>query len=143
MTKVETPNDEGMTKPEAPKSGDGAHEKVYDLEERTALFGEDVIEFLKTIPVTPITKSLIEQLVPAATSIEANYCEADDSGTKKKFRHRISICKRESRESKHWLRMIAKETPEKRDAARKLWQEAKELNLIFSAICRGKGDRPH
>jgi len=126
-----------MTKPEK-DVGRVSGGKPYDLEERTALFGEDVIEYLKTIPVTPITKSLIDQLVRSSTSVGANYCEADDSGTKKEFRHRISICKRESRESKHWLRMIAKAVPEKKDAARQLWQEAKELNLIFSAIFRSK-----
>lgn len=127
-----------MTKSEARKDdGGGRTETVYDLEERSARFGEDVIEFLKTIHVTPITKSLIEQLVRASTSIGANYCEADDSGTRKEFRHRISICKRESRESKHWLRMIAKAAPEKKAPARKLWQEAKELHLIFCAIYRG------
>jgi len=139
MTNVETPNDEGNPNPEARTPvGRRSVDKPYDLEERTALFGENVIEYLKTIPVTPITKSLIDQLVRASTSIGANYCEADDSGTKKEFRHRISLCKRESRETKHWLRMIAAAVPDKKESARPLWQEAKELNLIFSTIFRGK-----
>ncbi|MCA9077627.1 MAG: four helix bundle protein [Planctomycetaceae bacterium] len=139
MTNAEIPNDEGCPNAKArTENGHPEHKRPYDLEERTALFGENVIEYLKGIPVTPITKSLIDQLVRSATSIGANYCEADDSGTKKEFRHRISICKRESRESKHWLRMIAKAIPEKKESARHLWQEAKELNLIFSAIFRGR-----
>lgn len=139
MTNVEIPNNEGSPNDEArTENGHLGHKRPYDLEKRTALFGEAVIEYLKGIPVTPITKSLIDQLVRSATSIGANYCEADDSGTKKEFRHRISICKRESRESKHWLRMIAKAVPEKKDSARHLWQESKELNLIFSANFRGK-----
>ena len=78
------------------------------------------------------------QLVRAGTSVGANYCEADDAGSKKEFRYRISICKRESRETKHWLRMIAAAVPEQKADARVLWQEAKELNLIFGAIYRGK-----
>ena len=144
MSNVEAPNVGGMTKAEAPSDAGHPHAgRVYDLEERTAQFGEAVIEFLKLIPVTPITKSLIEQLVRSSTSVGANYCEADDSGTKREFRHRISICKRESRESKHWLRMIAKGVPERRDSARTLWQEAQELNLIFSAIYRAKKNTPH
>ncbi|MCA9028496.1 MAG: four helix bundle protein [Planctomycetaceae bacterium] len=139
MTNVEIPNDEGSPNDETQTSSKRRLDnRPYDLEERTALFGENVIEYLKGIPVTPITKSLIDQLVRSATSIGANYCEADDSGTKKEFRHRISICKREARESKHWLRMIAKAVPEKKESARYLWQEAKELNLIFSAIFRGR-----
>ncbi|NLF08789.1 MAG: four helix bundle protein, partial [Pirellulaceae bacterium] len=72
------------------------------------------------------------------TSVGANYCEADDAGSKKEFRYRISICKRESRETKHWLRMIAAAAPEQKDEARRLWREAQELNLIFSAIYRSK-----
>ena len=117
---------------------DDHSEKRYDLEERTASFGEMVIRFSKQIPVNEITKPIISQLVRAATSVGANYFEADDAGTNKEFRYRISLCKRESRESKHWLRMVATAAPEFKDAARPLWQEAKELHLIFAAIYRGK-----
>ena len=55
----------------------------YDLEERTAKFGEEIIEFSKKIPRNPITISLISQLVRAGTSVGANYCEADDACSKK------------------------------------------------------------
>ena len=112
--------------------------KPYDLEERTALFGESIIVFAKKIPVNLITEEIIPQLVDAGTSVGANYCEADDAGSKKEFRYRISLCKRESRESKHWLRMIATAAPELKIEARILWQEAKELHLIFCAIWRKK-----
>ena len=117
-------------------SSSDSGEKRFDLEERTAAFGEAVVDFAKKIKVTPVTQSLIPQLVRAATSVGANYCEADDAGTKKEFRYRISICKRESRESKHWLRMVARAATDLKEEARKLWQEAKELNLIFAAIYR-------
>jgi len=118
------------------KSGDGGG-KVYDLEERTAAFGEAIIDFAKKVPVNPVTKRLIEQLVGAGTSVGANYGEADDAVSKKDFRHRISICKREPRESKFFLRMIVRAVPELREDARPLWQEAKELHLIFAKIYRG------
>src|SRR5947209_12040715 len=81
--------------------------RQFDLEERTARFGEAVIAFVKQIALSAITESLVKQLVKSATSIGANYCEADDAGSKKEFRYRISVCKRESRETKHWLRMLA------------------------------------
>ena len=106
----------------------------FDLEERTAKFGENIIEFAKKIPQTPITLPLITQLVKAGTSIGANYCEADDAESRKDFQHKIGICKKESREAKHWLRMIAVAIPEFKDEVRKLWTEAKELNLIFNSI---------
>jgi four helix bundle protein len=112
--------------------------KRFDLEERTAKFGESVVCFAKSIPVNFVTQPLIPQLVRASTSIGANWCEADDAGSRKEFRYRISICKREARETKHWLRMIVAAMPDLNETARPLWQEAKELHLIFAAIHRGK-----
>jgi four helix bundle protein len=82
-------------------------ENRYDLEERTAVFGETVIAFAKRIPATPVNLPLISQLVRAATSVGANYCEADDACSKKDFRFKIGICRKESKETKHWLRMVA------------------------------------
>ena len=108
----------------------------YDLEERTALFGEQVLNFAKMIPSCPINQPLISQLVRSATSIGANYCEANDGVSKKDFRNKIGLCRKESRETKHWLRMIATANDDLKGEARKLWQEAKELNLIFSQIFR-------
>lgn len=116
----------------------GSSDRIFDLEERTARFGEAIIDFAKRIPLGKVTEPIIAQLVRSGTSVGANYCEADDAGSRKEFLYRISICKRESRESKHWLRMTATAAPELKDAARAHWQEAKELHLIFAAIYRGK-----
>ncbi len=110
----------------------------FDLEERTAKFGEAVIAFAKRVGINVITESLIAQLIKSGTSVGANYCEADDAGSKKEFRYRISVCKRESRETKYRLRMMAAAVPDDKTDARALWQEAKELHLIFAAIYRGK-----
>ncbi len=106
----------------------------YDLEERTAKFGEDIIEFAKKIPRNPITLPLITQLIKAGTSVGANYNEADCAESKKDFEHKIGICNKESKESKFWLRMIAKAVPELKEEAKILWKESNELNLIFSSI---------
>ncbi len=110
--------------------------KIYDLEERTAKFGENIIEFAKELPKNIITIDIIKQLIRAGTSVGANYNEADCAETKKDFEHKIGICKKESKELKHWLRMIAKAVPEQAEKARKLWQEANELNLIFITIVK-------
>jgi four helix bundle protein len=118
-----------------------ATDRRFDLEERTAKFGEAVVHFCKLVPLNEITKPIVGQLVRAATSIGANYCEADDAGSRKEFLYRISICKRESRGSKHWLRMLVAAAPELKVEARVLWIEAKELHLIFAAIFRSKRKR--
>ena len=112
----------------------------FDLTERTARFGEDTIEFLRTITRDDVTGPLIRQLVRSATSVGANYEEADDASSKKEFRYRIRVCLRESRESKPWFRMIAKAAPDRRDRSRELWSEAQELTLIFAAILRSSKD---
>ena len=111
-------------------------QRTYDLEERTAKFGENVIQFCNLLPKTIITSPLINQLIRAATSVGANYCEADDAESKKDFKHKIGICKKESRESKHFLRMLAIALPDRKETLRELWGEAKELNLIFNTIYR-------
>ena len=67
----------------------------YDLEERTAKFGEEVIKFAKKIPKNSITLPIISQLTRSGTSVGANYCEADDAESKKDFQHKIGISKLE------------------------------------------------
>ncbi len=108
--------------------------RVYDLEERTARFGAAVIVFARTLPKDLVTSPLVSQVVRSATSIGANYMEADGAESKKDFRHRTSICKRESKETKHWLRMIATANPDRKNDCEQLWKEAQELTLIFSSI---------
>ena len=110
----------------------------YDLEERTAKFGEAIIEFAKKIPINEITRPLVDQIVRSGTSVGANFCEADDASSKKEFRQKIGYCRKEARETKFWLRMIVKAEPKLRDQAKSHWQEAKELHLMFAAILRKK-----
>lgn len=116
-------------------------EVIYDLEERTGKFGEEIIDFCKRIPKNDITIPIVRQLVRAGTSIGANYCEADCAESKKDFEHKMGICKKESKETKHWLRMTAKAAPEMAAECRTLWREANELNLIISSIIiKSKGN---
>jgi four helix bundle protein len=108
----------------------------YDLEERMAKFGEDVIIFLRTIPRDEITRPLISQLIRSATSVGANYCEANEAASKKDFRNKVCIARKEAHESKHWLRMVAKAVLESAKKARELWKETHELTLILASITK-------
>jgi len=108
----------------------------YDLEERTALFGETIIDFCAEIPLGPRTNRLVDQLTGCGTSIGANYGEADDALSKKDFAKTIGICRKEARETLFFLRMVARACPDLKPKARRLWSEANELHLIFSKIRR-------
>jgi|SRR3989338_7780405 len=109
----------------------------YDLEERAAKFGESIILFIKILPYNDINRPLINQLIRSATSMGANYMEANQASSNKDFKNKIRICQKEANETKHWLRMVASANGEEIKAeCRKLWQEAHELTLIFAAISK-------
>jgi len=107
---------------------------TYDLEERTAKFGEKIIRLYKTIKQDVITKPIINQIIRSGTSIGANYCEANGASSKKDFKNKIFIAKKETQETKHWLRMLAECDPERREEIRNIWKECQELTLIFQKI---------
>lgn len=104
----------------------------YNLEERTAIFAENIIDLVRKINKNEVNKRIVTQVVASGGSIGANYCEATEAESKKDFIHKISIAKKEIKETKHWLRLLARSNPECKDKIRKLWQEAHELLLIFS-----------
>ena len=124
-------NGENRTAP-----GAGGERKAFDLEERTGRFGEEVIKFCRGLTLDAITDPLVRQIVKSSTSVGAKYCEADDAVSKKEFRQKIGYCKKESRETKHWLRMIVAADPSQAEKARVLWKEANEFVLIFATIFR-------
>ncbi len=119
----EAPNGNGTSRP-------------FELEERTAQFGEAIVRFSKKIPRNPTNNRLIDQLVGCGTSVGANYCEADERVSKKDFRCTIGRCVKEAKETKYFLRLIAAAEPKLADEARSLYREAKELHLIFASIYR-------
>ena len=108
----------------------------YDLEERTAVFGENVIDFANALPRNEITRPLISQIVRSAPSVGANYMEANQASSRKDFRNKIAICRKESNETKHWLRMISRASQDKKEECRNLWKESHELTLIFPKISK-------
>ena len=107
-----------------------------DLEERAAQFGEAIARFAKKVPRNAVNNRLIDQLVGAGTSVGANYSEAKDAVSRKDFKNRVGTSRKESKEAMFFLRMIAASEETLAAEARKLWREAKELNLIFGSIWR-------
>lgn len=98
------------------------------------MLAESMIDFVKKIEIGPINKRIIEQLVGSSGSIGANYCEANESESKRDFIHKMAIAKKEIKETKHWLRLLARTDKGLENEARALWRETQELLLIFSKI---------
>ena len=113
--------------------------RAFDLEERTAVFGERVVRFSKKIPRNPTNNRLIDQLVGCGTSVAANYVEANASVSRRDFRFTISRCLKEAKETKLFLRMVAASERELVSEARELYREANELQLIFASLFRKNG----
>lgn len=109
--------------------------KVYDLEERTFIFAKNVRLFVKTLPKTIANIEDSRQVVRSSGSVGANYIEANEALSKKDFKMRIKICRKEAKESAYWLRLI-NETNDLKNTkdALSLIQEAIELKKIFSSI---------
>lgn len=125
-----------MSNDESRMSNAGPAERVFDLEERTVRFAVSVVLFCKSLQRDPIDLILIRQLVRAATSIGANYCEADDAESRKDFLHKIGLCKKEARETQYWLRLLKAVLPGDVERIEIFKTEARELHLIFAAIRR-------
>ena len=108
--------------------------RIYDLEERTAKFAENVIDLMKRLPRNPINNRMIDQLIGSGGSLGANYCEANEAESRMDFIHKIGICKKETKETKHWIRLLAYANSDFKEEFRPLWKEAEEFLLIFSKI---------
>ena len=108
--------------------------REYDLEERIIRFVERLLLFVKTIRRDDINRDVINQLIRSATSIGANYCEANASSSKKDFRNKIFISKKEINETKYWLRVLTAHHPALREEVVVFWKEAHEFHLIFQKI---------
>ncbi len=115
---------------------------TYDLEERTLLFAHHVRSFVKKLPRTVCNAEDVKQVVRSSGSIGANYIEANEALGKKDFQMRVRISRKESKETRYWLRLLETQDDEVLNAERdELVQESGELMCIFAAILR-KSDRP-
>ena len=114
--------------------------KIYDLEERTALFAEKVRNFCLKLPKNAANVEYVPQLIRAGSSPGANYIEANESIGEKDFKMKIKTCRRESKESAYWLRLVITDgSIEQENKRAYLRQEAKEFILIFTAILKKRG----
>ena len=114
--------------------------KKYDLEERTAKFGEDIIDFAKKIPKNTITFPLISQLIRAGTSVGANYVEAQAASSKKDFVNFLFHSLKSANESKFWLAILRDSGKADKNQVNALLSELTEIsNILGSSIITVRG----
>ena len=106
-----------------------------DLLNRTFLFDVAVIKFLRTLPDTSDLKIIKYQLVKAATSIGANYEEAQAGSSKADFVNKVNISLKEAREANYWLRLIEELEKESFELT-VIINESKEIKNILGAIVK-------
>jgi four helix bundle protein len=105
------------------------NENKYNLQDRTTDFGKRIINLCKLYKNNKISNRIVDQLVRSGTSVGANYMEAVNGSSKKDFKNKLFLCKKEAQETKYWLTMLKElETNDEIDA---LSNECHQLNLIF------------
>ena len=115
----------------------GRNRTKYDLEERTYEFACGVRAFVKQLPRTVCNLEDVKQVVRSSGSVGANYIEANEALSKKDFRYRIRISRKESKETRYWLRLLDTQADDALDSERDwLIQESTELMRIFGAILK-------
>lgn len=108
--------------------------KTYDLEQRTLEFARGVMKLCHKIPKNVISIRLIGQLVDAASSVGANYREANEALSKKDFIHRMKITRKECKESSYWLELLKTVDHSVLEEINVFIQESRELRNIFTSI---------
>ena len=115
--------------------------KIGNMILKTSLVAERVRNFCLRLPKNVANAQYIPQLIRAGSSPGANYIEANERIGDKDFKMKIKTCRRESKESAYWLRLVITDgSKEMKDERNYLRQEARELNLIFSAILKKRGE---
>ncbi|MFK7910470.1 MAG: four helix bundle protein [Akkermansiaceae bacterium] len=110
--------------------------KEYDLEDRTLEFALSVRQMMKTLNRSITNQEDGKQLVRSSGSVGANYIEANEAISKKDFKFRIKLCRKEAKESRYWLRLLLDGNQEKSETITPLTKEAEELTKIFGSIHR-------
>ena len=117
------------------------NQNKFDLEPRTINSAKNIIKLCKTLPFDNINSVLTNQIIRSSASVGANYRQANDALSKKDFIHKITIAKKEIKETKHWLRLLARAEVNQKEKIIPIWKEKQELLLIFSKIinsCKNK-----
>src|SRR5438445_12691027 len=105
-----------------------------DLEDRTKRFGLAVIKYCSTLPRTGAIDVLGRQLLRSATSIGANYREANRGVSRTDFSNKIGTVQKEAAETQYWIELLIESKIGSEDTVLALLKESTELLPIFTTI---------
>jgi len=106
----------------------------YDLEWRLVKFSKNILHVIRKIAITQINSNIVNQVLRSATSIWANYHEANWASSKRDFRNKIYICRKEAQETYYRLDLLLDIEEIYNKELSILLKESKELVLIFNKI---------
>ncbi|MAO66258.1 MAG: four helix bundle protein [Balneola sp.] len=113
--------------------------KIFDLAKRTYTFARDVRKFARRVPKDVCNIEDVKQLVKSSGSVGANYIEANEALSRKDFFYRIKVCRKESKESAYWLRLLYLfDKKDLNEIRTQLIDEAEEMIKIFSSIAKSQ-----
>ena len=111
------------------------------LSDRLLEFGVRIMDLVEVLPQKKTANHCAKQLLGCGTSPGANYEEARAAESKNDFIHKCQVVLKELRESRYWLRAVARKRFVEPQRLSPLLREAEELVLIFSktvATAKGK-----
>ncbi|MGD0652475.1 MAG: four helix bundle protein [Verrucomicrobiia bacterium] len=117
-------------------------ENKYDLEERLLEYSAEIVRLVDRLPRTLAGNHVGDQLLRSGTSPLPNHGEAQAAESSKDFIHKMSICLKELRETRRWLR-LAMRVPLIKPPSQfePLLKETEELVKIFYTSIRTANKR--
>ena len=116
--------------------------KSFDIKDRTLDFAIRLARLIRKFPRDSMGMVLSTQLIRSGTSVGANMEEADGASSRKDFFYKVSIARKEARESRYWLKLIIKlpllNNPNDVEEANDLLRESTEIVKILSSIISKK-----
>lgn len=107
-----------------------------DLKARTTTFSLRVIKMYSSLPKSTVAQVLGKQVLRSATSVGANYREADRARSRAEFISKMGDCLRELDETAYWLELFVESGELKAEALKELRDEANQLIAIFVTIIK-------
>ena len=107
-----------------------------ELEQRTLAFVIAVVRFVSSLSRNDVSSVIGRQLLRSATSVGANYREANRAESREDFIHKTAVAQKEAAETDYWLEICRQSRIGDEPQVASLAKEARELLAILTTINR-------